>query len=300
MSANASPKKVAAVVLTHDRLPLLKDCVEGLRKQTRRPDEIIIVNNDSHDGTNEWLAAQPDLTVINQANLGTGGGFYAGIKAAFQKGHDWIWCHDDDSYPLPQALEFLTRCPYFDKDDTGFLASLVLWKDGSVHTMNVMNPVFVKEWMGTVLDERCFGVTSAAWTGMMFSRAAVAKAGYPIKEFFLWSDDSEYSSRISQHFRCFAVLDSKLIHQTKENVGADKQTDPYDTRSMKVRYYYRNAVANGMLAPVSLIRRLKRIAVFVASEFINAKSWGRRLAVLRFSTAGFWFYLKVRKIDVHQ
>jgi len=299
MPANASPKKIAAVVLTHNRLAMLKDSIKAMRAQTRKPDEIIVVNNDSTDGTDEWLATQPDLTVIRHKNLGTGG-FYTGIKAAFQKGHDWIWVHDDDSFPLPDALEALTRCPHFEKETTGFLASLVLWKDGSVHNMNVMNPAFVSEWMGTVLDERCFRVTSAAWTGMMFSRVAVAKVGYPIKEFFLWSDDSEYSSRVGEHFRCYAVLDSKLIHQTKENVGADSQTDPYDTKSIKVRCYYRNAVANGLLAHVSLIRRLKRMAVFVTSEFIRAKSWGRKLAVLRFSAAGILLYLKIHKIDLHQ
>jgi GT2 family glycosyltransferase len=166
--------------------------------------------------------------------------------------------------------------------------------------MNVMNPVFVKEWVGTILDERCFGVSSAAWAGMMVSRDAIAKVGYPIREFFAWSDDSEYSTRISEHFHCYAVLDSKLIHRTRANAGADSQTDPYDTKSIKVRCYYRNAVANGLLANVSLLRRLKRMAVFVTSEFARAKSWGRRLAVLRFSAAGVLLYLKIRKIDLHQ
>ena len=299
MSSKAAPK-IAAVVLTRNRLALLKDCVEALRKQTRRPDEIIIVNNDSNDGTNEWLAAQSDLTVIKQANLGTGG-FYTGIKAGYQKGYDWIWVHDDDSYPLPDALEFLTRCPYFEKENTGFLCSLVLWKDRSIHAMCVPATTSGEEWLGRVLDEKCCRVTSAPWTGMMFSRAAVDKAGYPIKEFFLWIDDSEYSSRVSEHnLRCYIVLESKLIHQTKENAAADTQTDPYDTRSDKVRCYYRNTVAVILMARASLIRRLKRIAVFVFNELRRAKSWGRRFATLRYSFAGFWLYLKIRKVDVHQ
>jgi hypothetical protein len=124
--------------------------------------------------------------------------------------------------------------------------------------------------------------------------------GYPIKEFFIWSDDSEYTARISAQFRCFAVLESKIIHQTKENVGSENQTDPYDTRSIKVKCYYRNGVTVTLLARASLIRRLKRVAVRVIEEFIHAKSWGRRLAVLRFSAAGVWLYLKLRKADLHK
>ena len=55
---------VAAAILTHNRLELLKLSVRSLRNQTRKPDEIIIVNNGSTDGTAEWLSKQNDLFVV--------------------------------------------------------------------------------------------------------------------------------------------------------------------------------------------------------------------------------------------
>ena len=40
-------QKIAAVVVTYNRLELLKKCIQSLRDQTRRLDEIIVVNNKS-------------------------------------------------------------------------------------------------------------------------------------------------------------------------------------------------------------------------------------------------------------
>ena len=45
--------KVAAVVVTYNRIDLLKQCVEALLKQ-KYPCDILLVNNNSTDGTEEW------------------------------------------------------------------------------------------------------------------------------------------------------------------------------------------------------------------------------------------------------
>ena len=82
--------KIAAIVVTFNRLTLLQECIQALRDQTRRPDEIIVVDNSSTDGTREWLNAQLDLTVVRQGNLGSSGGQQTGIKTAYQKGYDWF------------------------------------------------------------------------------------------------------------------------------------------------------------------------------------------------------------------
>ena len=98
---------VAAVVVTYNRIKLLKECIQSIRTQTRMPEEVIVVNNNSTDGTLEWLNEQKDLTVITQQNLGGAGGFHTGIKTAYEKGYDWVWCMDDDGLPEINALKNL-------------------------------------------------------------------------------------------------------------------------------------------------------------------------------------------------
>jgi len=41
--------KIAAVVVTFNRLKLLKECVNALREQTRKLDEIFLINNHIYD-----------------------------------------------------------------------------------------------------------------------------------------------------------------------------------------------------------------------------------------------------------
>lgn len=68
-------KKVAAIVVTFNRITLLKECIEALRKQSYADFSIIVVDNGSTDGTNLWLSEQGDLIVVKQENLGGAGGF---------------------------------------------------------------------------------------------------------------------------------------------------------------------------------------------------------------------------------
>ena len=92
-------EKITAVVVTYCRLELVKKTISALRNQLYKLDSIIVVDNNSTDGTSEWLDSQNDLVVIHQENIGGSGGFYRGIKEAYDRGADWIWCMDDDVYP---------------------------------------------------------------------------------------------------------------------------------------------------------------------------------------------------------
>ncbi|HYD31091.1 MAG TPA: glycosyltransferase, partial [Azospirillaceae bacterium] len=101
--------RVAAVIVTYNRLPLLQTCVAAVRQQTRPADRIIVVDNASTDGTSEWLSSQRDLTVVTQPNSGSAGAYHSGIAAALASDDDWIWCMDDDGVPEVKALEELER-----------------------------------------------------------------------------------------------------------------------------------------------------------------------------------------------
>ena len=210
---------LAAVVVTHNRLSLLKSCVAGLRAQTRPLDDIIVVDNDSTDGTREWLAGQQGLTVVTQPNSGGAGGQYTGIKTAYLQGHDWFWCMDDDTIPNDDALEKLTAAPYFFDSQTGFLGSLVLWTDGTPHRMNTPPPLEHLTWYHKVLEDKCVRVRTCSMVSLLISRAAVAKVGLPIKEFFIWNDDVEYTERITRYFKNYLVLNSRVLHKTPVHTG---------------------------------------------------------------------------------
>ena len=99
---------VAAVVVTYNRLPLLRQCLAALAAQTAQDLTIFLVDNASTDGTAESVAemALPNLVYRNTGkNLGGAGGFAYGVREAALAGYDALWLMDDDTLPTPTALE---------------------------------------------------------------------------------------------------------------------------------------------------------------------------------------------------
>ncbi len=214
---------IVAVVVTYNRLALLKKCVQAVIEQTRKPDSIIVINNGSTDGTEEWLAGQPVIT-YTQANNGGAGGFSEGIKRAYNHQADWIWVMDDDTIPQHNTLEKLLA-PLEElkenQEDIGFLCSNILWTDGNAHAMNLTYQLHDKHKLAKLplagKKELPF-IQFGTFVSMLISSKAVEKIGLPIKEYFIWNDDVEYTKRIvNSGMAGLAVKDSIAIHETPIN-----------------------------------------------------------------------------------
>lgn len=228
--------KVCAIVVTYNRLNLLKQTIQKLQCQTRALDKIIIVNNASNDGTKEYLdsLAQDSITVIHlDKNEGGAGGFYTGIKYAVEKKYDYLWIMDDDTFAMPRSLEgLLNGLDKLDKNKVGFVCSNVLFKDNKPCYMNVPS---VSEVWNEFASEGLIKVDSASFVSILINRQAIEEVGLPIKEFFIWGDDLEYTTRISDKFECYMSSESVVCHYMNENKGIDI----VNTEANRVgRYFY--------------------------------------------------------------
>ena len=205
-----------AVVVTRDRLALLRDCLDALRAQTRRPDRILVVDNASSDGTAAFLAAQEDVEVLRlEENVGGAGGFHAGMRHAHGAGAEWMWLMDDDTIPRPGALEALLR----PDDERAILrASVAVWKDGRLHPMNV--PGFERERVEPLIEaapQRVLPLRTSTFVSLLVHRDAVDRFGLPEARYFIWSDDNEYTARVTRGGgRMILVTDSVVEHRTKQ------------------------------------------------------------------------------------
>lgn len=224
---------VAAVVVTFNRCQLLQQCIEALRAQTYGLARIIVVNNSSTDGTGEWLATQSDLLSITQENRGGSLGFYTGIKTAFERDYDWIWCMDDDGIPAQDALEALMR--YADRKPC-VMNALVLDRAAPGNIVFKTGPYTQK----ADIKEEIIEAAAAFFNGSLFHKDVVAKSGLPLKDLTIWGDETEYYNRIyfRDGFPIFTVVASHHYHPAQYSVFYKRE---WDVRTdWKIYFYIRN------------------------------------------------------------
>lgn len=99
------------ILLTYNKLEYTKICIESIRKFTPKGKyEIIVVDNNSNDGTQDWLNKQDDLKVIyNNYNAGFPKGCNQGIEIS--RG-DSILLLNNDTVVTPNWLNVLDKTLY--------------------------------------------------------------------------------------------------------------------------------------------------------------------------------------------
>ncbi|GAB4024888.1 glycosyltransferase family 2 protein [Spirosoma koreense] len=186
-------ERIAAVVVTYNRLNDLKKCLDSLREQTRPLEALYVINNGSTDGTGEWLGTQTDLIVVSQANLGGAGGFATGIETTYQAGFDWIWCMDDDCLAAPDALENLMQAPNIGPCIKNCM-SISNQRNGELAFFVDLPHKAFRQVSDMTSFELIFG-TAALFNGTLISAQVVKTIGIPDKQLFIWGDEVEYMTR---------------------------------------------------------------------------------------------------------
>ena len=115
---------ISVVVPTLNDREGLEQLIHALAQQTRAPDEVVVVDGGSTDGTKELLdawRAETDVPVkiIVGQSLSIGSARNAGVEAA---AHDWIACTDAGCRPVPGWLSAIDAA----RRDADFVAGVVL------------------------------------------------------------------------------------------------------------------------------------------------------------------------------
>ena len=233
--------KIAAVVVTYNRKVLLTECLQALLVQTEQPSAILVIDNHSTDGTREQIREYIDSGAVSYfdtgENLGGAGGFSFGIRKAVELGYDDLWLMDDDTIPEPDALAALVKAAQQLPEGWGFLSGKALWTDGNICRMNAQK-LYGKKPEEVQAPTLC---SRATFVSFFLSSDTVREVGLPIKEFFIWGDDWEYSRRISAKKKSYYVPSSIVVHKTANNVGSNIAKDRPE-RLPRYRYAYRNEV----------------------------------------------------------
>lgn len=262
---------VNCVVVTYNRLELLKENISALKHQTYPLHKILIIDNCSTDNTPNYLAqlAANDSQIQNirmPKNLGGAGGFNEGIKQAVLSGCEYVCVMDDDTIPTPQALEELIK-GFSISTQTGFVCSKVIWKDGSLHKMNKPGLLRPIQKVTNPNDSSIYGIPcgNSTFVSTLFKAEAICRIGLPIKEFFIWHDDIEYTDRfIKAGYKGYYMEQSVVVHKTAKNYAPHIEDAPqadlwkFYYQARNTTFMARHNKPNKLIFYLSMLNKYRR------------------------------------------
>lgn len=243
---------VSIVLVTFNRLNDLKKTLKAWSQQTLTPARLIVVDNKSTDGTDEflrgWLKEDTPFekeVLFPPENIGGSGGFYEGMKRALEHESGWVFVADDDAVPAETMLKKLND--YIEKHpaemaDTVAVTSGVYNVDhfSGIHRCRIKksilgyveSPVPEEEY-----SKESFEIDIYSFVGTMMKSSALKKAGLPRKEFFIYNDDYEHALRVGKLGKMVCVPASVMYHvDNLTNDEIPSWRDYYGTRNAVIMH----------------------------------------------------------------
>lgn len=239
--------RVAAVIVTHKRVEMLRASLEVVAAQTRPVEWIIVVDNGCESAV-ESLVAQVcgsrGVYLPSHTNLGGAGGFAYGFLTALALGADAIWCADDDGRPEgPNVLDTLYACAL--KHGLAEVSPVVVDKaEPSALAFPLRRRLSWRRKRAELGTGFLPGIASL-FNGALISAKAMEQIGVPDYRLFIRGDEVEYHRRLVRSGLPFGTcLDTAYLHpngsdEFKPILGGRMHTQ-YPSSESKRFFTYRN------------------------------------------------------------
>lgn len=180
---------VCAIMVTYNRLDTLKTAIEHVLAQQVLPATLVIVDNNSTDGTKEYLRTLEEQESIKciylDRNTGSAGAIAGGMQYALHEGgYDYCWILDDDTFYKKNALEDLME--------------YIALSDFSLLGLKGAHIRFGKK-IPVNKDKKMQEADYAMIDGALIKMDAMRKAGIVNEKFFMMCDDHEYCVRLKKN-----------------------------------------------------------------------------------------------------
>lgn len=282
--------KIISVVVTYNRKELLLDNINSQKKQLLKPSKIFIVDNNSTDGTYEFLKKEHILDdgqcvyCNTGSNLGGAGGFEFGVRKAYDFDYDFLCLMDDDGRPLDDNT-FLNIDKAFNRlrldiNKPIFLNSLVLCNDNDLSfglTESIMTKIAAQD----ASKEGIIMNRVNPFNGTFINKALIDKIGYPLGKLFIRGDEAEYYKRSLKNGAYIATITDSLYFHPKLAEYKTKKVlfitfcNDYEA-PWKEYYQFRNlqyvALQNGTSKVKIYLKYVKRVIGLHVFKIENKKT----------------------------
>ena len=264
---------MVAIIVTFNRLEKLKLTIS--KSLESDVEHIVVVNNNSSDGTQKYLDdLDNDRLIIKHLdqNIGGAGGFHVGFEIAVNVTEaDWLVCYDDDAYPDEGMIEKFKGLEL--DNNIGGVAAAVYLPNGDISVMNKVryNPFkTMKSFFNTFVkresiyvaeeaykEEKSLDIDASTFVGFFVRTEVVRKVGLPRTELFIYADDLIYTLGLTMAgYRHLFVPSITFTHDCTTLVNEKDIYDPI----WKVYYTYRNRIemyrvsSSWLYLPITLLQ----------------------------------------------
>jgi GT2 family glycosyltransferase len=213
------PGRIAVVVVNWNGGELLRECLQALAVQERRPDRVLVVDNGSTDGSLE--RALPECPSAEAIRLGANVGFAAANNVALRvcADCDGVALLNPDARPAPSWLSRLAAAAEANPGCAAFASQLRSSResgllDGTGDVYHVSGLVW-RAGHGAPLPgaESPREVFSACAAAALYRREALLEIGGFDERYFCYVEDVDLGFRLRlRGYRCLYVPDAVADH----------------------------------------------------------------------------------------
>lgn len=227
-------KLVSAIIITHNRLELLKRAIESVKNQTYSNIECIVIDDNSTDGTADYCKSIDNILYIHideQESKGANHARNIGIDVSHG---DYIAFLDDDDYWLPKKIEkqvyFLTT--YND----GVVSCCMKVEEVQPNRTSIIKDRELWEEKNIDMSRKTLYSFFSLSSLVLVKKNLLLRVGKFDEELSIWQD-YELLIRLSQ-ITTFGVVGSPLVVYRVNCTDTHKATNKFYEWQKAVHYIY--------------------------------------------------------------
>lgn len=237
---------VAIVIVNYNGEACLDRCLKALTQQTRKPDRIIVVDNNSDNFSSDEL--QKKFPKIEILALKENVGFAAANNHAIHQLDDmhWVVLLNPDAYAKPDWLEKFLNGAEANVDCQFFGCRMLAEADNTLDGTGDVYHVSGASWRrgfgkSSELHKQSGEIFSPSGAAALFRRDIYIDVGGLNEDFFCYMEDIDLGFRLKLFgYRCFYIADAVVVHEGAALVGDNSDFQIYHGHRNLVWVYVMN------------------------------------------------------------
>jgi N-acetylglucosaminyl-diphospho-decaprenol L-rhamnosyltransferase len=305
MATSSSSCRLSIIIVSYNVQKLLVDAVSSIYRTGFPGVEVIVVDNNSADGSVQAIQSQfPQVRIVeNKVNRGFSGANNQGIALA--KG-EFIFLLNPDTELFPDSIALLLA--FLEKTtDAGIVAPRLLNTDGTFQPSCYKFPSLWSELMDVLFlgylfdlhspfreaDSHTVRATdSASGAALLFHSGLVKQLGYVLDEDLFWSEDLDFCYRVHRKgLKVYYYPEARVVHHLSRSARQNYRIPVINQMLSRVKFFEKHGSKASwfLMLPLYGLQIASRILLFLLLSPFR-KVAARKLDAYLYSTRVFWRY----------